>query len=111
MAAKRKSKFDNKFKSTVASDSRTANVRNERKVEDDQPKLSLNFKDFDLTDRHESFFTSVCFHFQPPFKTYGIFHSIHIHALVHKTYMFFLHKQVLVVDDTDIIVGYDFPLS
>ena len=48
MAAKRKSKFDNKFKSTAAADSRTANVRNERKVKDELPKLSFNFKDFDF---------------------------------------------------------------
>lgn len=48
MAAKKKSKFDNKFKSTAALDCRTANVRNERKVNDEQPKLSLNFKDFDF---------------------------------------------------------------
>jgi len=39
MAAKKKSKFENKFKSTVASESRTANVRDERKVKDEQPKL------------------------------------------------------------------------
>lgn len=48
MAAKKKSKFDSKFKSTAASDSRTANTRNERKVKDDLPKLSFNFKDFDF---------------------------------------------------------------
>ena len=48
MAAKKKSKFDNKFKSTTASDSRTANVRTERKVKDDLPMLSFNFKDFDF---------------------------------------------------------------
>lgn len=48
MAAKKKSRFDNKFKSTAASDSRTANVRTERKVKDDLPKLSFNFKDFDF---------------------------------------------------------------
>ena len=34
MAAKKKSKFENKFKSTAASDSRTANVRDEHKVKD-----------------------------------------------------------------------------
>lgn len=45
MAAKKKSKFENKFKSTAASESRTANVRDERKVKDEQPKLSFNFKD------------------------------------------------------------------
>ena len=33
---------------TAASDSRTANVRTERKVKDDLPKLSFNFKDFDF---------------------------------------------------------------
>ena len=48
MAAKKKSRFDNKFKSTTASEGRTANVRNERKVKDDLPKLSFNFKDFDF---------------------------------------------------------------
>lgn len=48
MAARKKSKFDNKFKSTAAADSRTANVRNERKVKDELPKLSFNFKDFDF---------------------------------------------------------------
>lgn len=48
MAARKKSKFDNKFKSTTASDSRTANVRTERKVKDDLPMLSFNFKDFDF---------------------------------------------------------------
>lgn len=46
--AKKKSKFDNKFKSTTPADCRTANVRIERKVKDDLPKLSLNFKDFDF---------------------------------------------------------------
>lgn len=48
MAAKKKSKFDNKFKSATASDSRTANVRTERKVKDDLSMLSFNFKDFDF---------------------------------------------------------------
>ena len=48
MVAKKNSKFDNKFKSTTPADSRTANVRIERKVKDDLPKLSLNFKDFDF---------------------------------------------------------------
>lgn len=48
MAAKKKSKFDNKFKSTTSADIRTANVRNERNVKEDLPKLSLNFKDFDF---------------------------------------------------------------
>lgn len=48
MAAKKKSKFDNKFKSITASDSRAANLRTERKVKDDLPKLSFNFKDFDF---------------------------------------------------------------
>lgn len=45
--AKGKSKFDNKFKSTSPSDSRKANVRNERSVKEDIPKISFNFKDFD----------------------------------------------------------------
>lgn len=48
MAAKKKSRFDNKFRSTSASDCRAANVRTERKVKDDLPKLSFNFKDFDF---------------------------------------------------------------
>ena len=48
MAALKKSKFDIKFKSATASDCRIANVRTERKVKDDQPKLSFNFKDFDF---------------------------------------------------------------
>lgn len=48
MAALKKSKFDIKFKSATASDCRIANVRTERKVIDDQPKLSFNFKDFDF---------------------------------------------------------------
>ena len=48
MVAKKKSKFDNKFKSTTPADCRTANVRTERKVKDDLPKLSLKFKDFDF---------------------------------------------------------------
>ena len=48
MAAKKKSKFENKFRSTATSESRTANVRDERKVKDEQPKLSFNFKDFDF---------------------------------------------------------------
>ena len=48
MAAKKNSKFDNKFRGTAASESRTANVRDERKVKDEQPKLSFNFKDFDF---------------------------------------------------------------
>lgn len=45
--AKRKSKFDNKFKSTSPSDNRKENVRNERNVKEDMPKISFNFKDFD----------------------------------------------------------------
>lgn len=48
MAARKKSSFDTKFKSTIASDNRTANVRTERKVKEDMPKLTLNFKDFDF---------------------------------------------------------------
>ena len=48
MAAQKKSKFDNKFKSTTASDSRTINSRTEFKIKDDLPKLSFNFKDFDF---------------------------------------------------------------
>ncbi len=48
MAAKRKSKFDNKFKSAAIADIRTVNVRSERNVKDDFPKLSFNFKDFDF---------------------------------------------------------------
>lgn len=42
IAAKKKSKFDNKFKSTAASESRTANVRDERKVKDEQ-RIILSF--------------------------------------------------------------------
>ena len=49
MATNKKSKFDSKFKSSTPSDCRTANVRTERKVKDDLPKLSLNFKDFDFS--------------------------------------------------------------
>lgn len=49
MAAKRKSKFDSKFMSTVASDCRTANVRTERKVKDELSLMTFNFKDFDFT--------------------------------------------------------------
>lgn len=48
MAAKKKSRFENKFKSATASDSRIANTRTERHVKDDLPKLSFNFKDFDF---------------------------------------------------------------
>lgn len=44
---KKMSKFDNKFKSISSFESRRENVRNERKVKDELPKLSLNFKDFD----------------------------------------------------------------
>lgn len=47
--AKKKSRFDDKFKGTSPSDSRRENVRSERNVRDDLPKLSLNFKDFDTT--------------------------------------------------------------
>lgn len=46
-AAKRKSKFDSKFKSSAPFDSRKENVRSERTVSEDMPKLCLNFKDFD----------------------------------------------------------------
>ena len=42
MAAKKKSKFENKFKSTAASESRTANVRDERKVKEDRKSTRLN---------------------------------------------------------------------
>lgn len=45
--AKRKSKFDSKFKSSAPSDLRKENVRSERMVKEDMPKLCLNFKDFD----------------------------------------------------------------
>lgn len=45
---KQKSQFDNKFKSTTVSDSRKAAVREEKKVKDELPKLSVNFKDFDF---------------------------------------------------------------
>lgn len=48
MVAKKRSKFEDWNKSTTASDKRIANVRTERKVKDDLPKLSLNFKDFDF---------------------------------------------------------------
>jgi hypothetical protein len=51
MAAKKnQSKFGaNKFKSGIPSDSRTTNVRQERKVAEDAPKLTFNFKDFDFS--------------------------------------------------------------
>ena len=45
---KKKSKFDNKFKSFAPSDLRKENLRSERKVKEDMPKLCLNFKDFDM---------------------------------------------------------------
>jgi hypothetical protein len=48
MVARKKSTFDNKFKSITVSDNRTANIRTERRVKDEQIKLSLNFKDFDF---------------------------------------------------------------
>jgi hypothetical protein len=50
MAAKKNnSKFGpNKFKGCTPSDRRTANVRQERPVPEDLPKLSFNFKDFDF---------------------------------------------------------------
>lgn len=38
---------NNKFKSSSPKDSRKSNVRTERQVKEDMPKLSLNFKDFD----------------------------------------------------------------
>jgi len=44
---KKKSKFDSKFKSTSTFDVRRENIRSERKVTEDMPKLCLNFKDFD----------------------------------------------------------------
>ena len=47
MVAKKTSRFASKFKNTFSYDSRIENVRKERSVKDDQPKLSLNFKDFD----------------------------------------------------------------
>lgn len=47
--AKGKSRFDEKFKSTSASERRRENERDERTVKDDLPKLSLNFKDFDAS--------------------------------------------------------------
>lgn len=47
--AKGKSKFEYKFKSSSPSDKRRENVRSERSVKDDLPKLSFNFKDFDTT--------------------------------------------------------------
>ena len=46
--AKKKSKFEYKFKSSTPYDVRKANIRNERSVAEDLPKLNLNFKDFDL---------------------------------------------------------------
>ena len=48
MAGRKKSKFDNKFRSISGSESRIAGVREEREVKDDLPKLCLNFKDFDF---------------------------------------------------------------
>ena len=50
MAAKKKSKFENKFKSTAASESRTANVRDERKVKDGKYSGSPH-----ITDKHMRF--------------------------------------------------------
>ena len=47
MAGRKKSKFDNKFRSISGSESRIAGVREEREVKDDLPKLCLNFKDCD----------------------------------------------------------------
>ena len=44
---KKKSKFDNKFKSTLPKEDRRVNVLNERKVQEEPEKLSFNFKDFD----------------------------------------------------------------
>ena len=46
---KKQSKFDNKFRSSTPVDSRKADIREERKVKDELPKLSLNFKDFDFS--------------------------------------------------------------
>lgn len=48
MAGRKKSKFDNKFRSISTLESRTAGVREERNVKEDLPKLSFNFKDFDF---------------------------------------------------------------
>lgn len=48
MAGRKKSKFDNKFRSISTLESRTAGVREERKVKEDLPKLCFNFKDFDF---------------------------------------------------------------
>lgn len=47
--ATRKSKFDDKFKSTLPRECRIENERSERNVKDEQPKLSFNFKDFDTS--------------------------------------------------------------
>ena len=48
MVTKKKSKFEEKYKSSSPIDSRIANIRTERCIKDDLPKLSLNFKDFDF---------------------------------------------------------------
>ncbi len=46
---KKQSKFDNKFRSSTPVDSRKTDIRVERKVKDELPKLTLNFKDFDFS--------------------------------------------------------------
>lgn len=69
MVAKKKSKFDNKFKSTTPADCRTANVRTERKVKDDLPKLSrsifkklsCNFRRKVLQTNDRSVSCRICF--------------------------------------------------
>lgn len=48
MAAKQKSRFDSKFKSSSLLGGRKENVRKERAITDEPPKLSFNFKDFDI---------------------------------------------------------------
>lgn len=46
---KNRSKFDDRFSSISSFEGRKENIRSERKVKEDTlPKLSLNFKDFDL---------------------------------------------------------------
>ena len=65
MAAKKKSKFENKFKSTAASDSRTANVRDEHKVKDAfYEETYINEKQTDMNSRsHRSVFVTTTFFF------------------------------------------------
>lgn len=57
MAASKKSKFENKFKSTAASDSRTANVRDERKVKDKRKQTDMN------SCSHRSVFVTTTYFF------------------------------------------------